>query len=56
MREAAANLEHLLEDPSLAPKQLKKLVNLFSRLLGHPLTGSTDNDPRRWFMSFYREG
>ena len=56
VQEAAVELEHLLEKPSLTAGELKGLVHLFSRLLGHPLTGSADNDPRKRFLSFYWEG
>jgi len=38
--QATAELESLLEKPSLTAKELKRLVNLFSGLLDHPLTGS----------------
>ena len=55
MREAAAKFEHL-EKPSLTVEELKELVNLFPRPLGHPLTGSADNDPRKGFLSFYWKG
>ena len=54
--QATAELEHLLEKPYLIAREPKGLVNLFSRLFDHPLTGSADNDSRRGFLSFYREG
>ena len=54
--QAAAELEHLLEKPYLTARELKRLVDLFSRLLGHPLTGSADNYSPRGFLSFFREG